>query len=374
MIRFIHTADWQIGRQYGQVEADESYALAEARFSAVERIASLASEHSVHAVLVAGDVFDAQTVSDKTIHRLFAALRGYQGPWFLLPGNHDAALTESVWARAVRLNAIPENVQVCQKPEPCLVPGTQAVILPAPLAQRHTYNDLTEWFAHRQTEPGVYRLGLAHGCVQGILAEDIDSTNPVAAERAATARLDYLALGDWHGAKQVDERTWYSGTPEPDRWKDNGAGNVLLVELESPGRTPKVTPIPTAHYRWRSESRNIQVSSDVDAVEALLSALDAHDVLQLNLSGQVDLAGRRRVIAAIGRARGLARCIRADTEALAFEPTQEDVDALGADGYLGEAIANLRKEQGAPEGAVPREALLILATLLDKQKAEGAAT
>src|SRR5690606_11725638 len=67
---FLHTADWQIGKLYGQFEADEAALLAEERFAAVERLAALAARHDVAAVLVAGDVFDAQGVADRTIHKL----------------------------------------------------------------------------------------------------------------------------------------------------------------------------------------------------------------------------------------------------------------------------------------------------------------
>ncbi len=67
MPRFLHTADWQIGRQYSQFPADDAGPLAEARLAAVETVARLAAEHKVDAVLVAGDVFDAQTVADRTI-------------------------------------------------------------------------------------------------------------------------------------------------------------------------------------------------------------------------------------------------------------------------------------------------------------------
>lgn len=105
MPSFIHTADWQIGRQYGRFAPDDAAALAEARFTTVERISRLATEQAVDAVLVAGDVFDAQTVSDRSIRRLFNSLAGFAGPWVMLPGNHDAALAESVWSRAQRLGA-----------------------------------------------------------------------------------------------------------------------------------------------------------------------------------------------------------------------------------------------------------------------------
>jgi len=227
LISLLHTADWQIGRVFSQFEPDDAAALFEARFAVVERLASIATEQSVDAVLVAGDVFDAQTVTEKTIRRLFNAMGSFPGAWVLMPGNHDAALAESVWTHARRLGAIPANVIVCLEPKPVVVAG-KFTLLPAPLAQRHTYADLTEWFSTDASGDGLPRIGLAHGSVQGILSEDIDSANPIAAGRAQGAGLAYLALGDWHGTKCVDDRTWYAGTPETDRFKANDSGQSAL--------------------------------------------------------------------------------------------------------------------------------------------------
>ena len=80
MIRVLHSADWQIGRLYGSFDPDDAVPLAEARFAAVERLAALAASEKVDAILVAGDIFDAQTVSARTIRRMFDALAGYAGP------------------------------------------------------------------------------------------------------------------------------------------------------------------------------------------------------------------------------------------------------------------------------------------------------
>jgi len=369
LIKLLHTADWQIGKLFGQFEPDDAALLAEARFKAVERIASLATENRVTLVLVAGDVFDAQGVADKTIHRLFNSMAGFNGPWILLPGNHDAALAESVWTRAARLKAIPGNVTVCLRPESVLLESIGVAVLPAPLTQRHTHTDLTEWFASAKTPAGMLRIGLAHGSVQGILAEDIDSPNPIAAGRAEQARLDYLALGDWHGMKQVDARTWYSGTPETDRFRANDSGQALLVELSEPGALPAVMSVSTGQYRWHSEMLELQVPSDVDRALQRISAFGPADVVQLGLSGRTDLDGYKRLRAAIEQARGKARSLLADLSALRLEPTADDIDALKADGYLGEVIAELRASQEGTDAEVAREALALLAGILDGQHA-----
>lgn len=373
MIKILHTADWQIGKLFGQFEPDDAAILADARFTTVERLCRLASENAVDVFLVAGDVFDAQGVADKTIHRLFNCLAAFKGPCVLIPGNHDAALAESVWTRAARLNAIPSNAHICLSSEPLILQALGLVILPAPLTQRHTHTDLTEWFASAQVSTSMFRIGLAHGSVQGILAEGIDSSNPIAARRAEQSGLDYLALGDWHGTKQVDERTWYSGTPETDRFRANDSGQALLVELHAPGALPSVTPVTTGQFRWHSNTVDLQVPSDVDALLHRLKGLTQTDVFQLNVSGQIDLACHRRLDEAIGQANGRARTLLCDLSELRFEPTSEDIAALNADGYLGEVISELRTAQNGPAAGVAKDSLALLAGLLDERKAKATA-
>ncbi len=261
--------------------------LAEARLAAVEAIARLAVEHKVDAVLVAGDVFDAQTVADRTIRKLFNALQGFPGPWIMIPGNHDAALTESVWTRAARLDALPANLHLALQGKVLDFAALGFSALTAPLTQRHTYNDLTEWFDEAPTAPGHMRIGVAHGSVQGVLAEDIDSANPIGAKRAERAKLDYLALGDWHGCKQIDDRTWYSGTPEPDRFKGNQPGYALLVEIDAPGAAPRVTRLETGQFKWQVWEQTVAVASDVDEFIARLAKVGARDVLSIRVTGQI---------------------------------------------------------------------------------------
>lgn len=367
MTRLLHSADWQIGRQFATFDAEHAPILAEARLAAVERLAALATEHRADAVLVAGDVFDMQTVSERTLRRLFNALSGFAGPWLMIPGNHDAALAESVWTRAQRLSAVPTNVHLLLVPEVRVFEEQGFAVIPAPLAQRHTYNDLTAWFDTAETPADMLRIGLAHGSVQGLLAEDIDSANPIAPDRAASARLDYLALGDWHGCKRINARMWYAGTPEPDRFKDNESGQALLVDIAAPGAEPQVTPLAVGRFRWRSIAATLQVASDSDALIAQLEPLDAHDVAELRVEGKVDVAGLQRLQEAIGRAEARARHLQVDMSALRLVPTDEDIASLQADGYLGEVVQELRDVQASAdshEARVAQDAMALLAAEL----------
>jgi len=371
MLRVLHTADWQIGRQFGRFAPDNALALAEARITVIERIAALAVQENVGAVLVAGDVFDSQTVSDRTIRRTFNAMHGFAGPWIMIPGNHDAALAESVWHRAIRLGAIPSNIRIALEPEVMTFSELGFAVLAAPLTQRQTYSDLTDWFDGAETAPGLHRIGLAHGSMQGVLAEDIDSPNPIAANRAQQARLDYLALGDWHGCKQIDGLTWYSGTPEQERFKDNAAGHVLIVDLPGIGMPPQVQPQLVGQHQWHQWRERITVASDLDQLLERLIAQPASTVLDISLTGEIDLAGQQRLLQALAVAEARYRSLQCDITDLRLEPTDEDIAGLQADGYVGEVIAELRELQHVESAETARDALAILANLLRERHSQG---
>lgn len=385
MLKLLHTADWQIGRTYAGFPVDDAVPMAEARFTAVERIAELAQREAADLVVVAGDVFDSQTVSERTVRRLFNALAGFPGPWLMIPGNHDAALTESVWTLAQRLGVVPANVHVALTPGAIDYPTLRLSVLCAPLTQRHTHSDLTDWFDRHESPEGWYRVGVAHGAAQGVLPERIDSANPIAADRATRARLDYLALGDWHGTRRIDDRTWYAGTPEPDRFKANDSGQVLLIEVDSPVSsspiaspvaTPvRVTPLSVAQFRWSQRQIRLEVSSDLDALEAELSRFDPAYVCDLTVAGQIDLAGLVRLNSALASAGARARSLRSDLGGLRLAPTDDDIAALRADGYLGELINELRSGGDVTDPAEAeraRDALELLTAVLAERAAASA--
>lgn len=365
MPRFLHTADWQIGRQFASFDPEHAPILAEARIKAVAALARLAAEQRVDAVLVAGDVFDAQTVSERTIRRLFNALGAFQGPWLMISGNHDAALAESVWTHAQRLGVVPPHVHLLLQPEVRVFAELGFAVLPAPLMQRHTYDDATEWFDSADTPAGLLRVGLAHGCVQGLLLEDLDSPNPIAPDRCERARLDYLALGDWHGTRVLHPRMAYSGTPEPDRFKSNDAGQALLVDIAGPGSKPVVTPVRIAQFDWQTLAHDCQVESDVAQLLQVLQGITAGAVVKLQLSGVVTLAAQHALQQALAAAGARARHLQVDLSALRLAPSDEDIASLEVDGYLAELIAELREAMatGADAG-LAQECLALLAGAL----------
>jgi DNA repair exonuclease SbcCD nuclease subunit len=80
-------------------------------------VAEIAAARNADAVLVAGDIFERNTVSNETIWGVLDALKPFPGPWIMSPGNHDPATVESVWIRISRLGC-PNNLVLALTPEP----------------------------------------------------------------------------------------------------------------------------------------------------------------------------------------------------------------------------------------------------------------
>ena len=79
-LTLLHTADWQIGKQFAAIAGDAGAVLRTQRLETVRALAALASERRVDAVLVAGDVFEDNAVSEETLRRTINALAGFSRP------------------------------------------------------------------------------------------------------------------------------------------------------------------------------------------------------------------------------------------------------------------------------------------------------
>ncbi len=248
-ITFIHTADWQIGKTFGRFDPELGAQLRLARLNAIDRIAAHARAEAASHVLVGGDIWDQENPSDKTLHNTLERLsQASDVTWWLLPGNHDPARPNGLWHRLQSTQKIPANVRLLLRPEAIAI-NENVFVLPAPLLSKDAGCDLTEWMDACTTPEGAIRIGLAHGSVVGF-GDSGEATDVIAATRAQSARLDYLALGDWHGKKQIGDRTWYSGTPEPDQFPRNEPGWCLSVTIERAGALPKVVPLETLEFTW----------------------------------------------------------------------------------------------------------------------------
>ena len=302
-MRFIHTADLQLGKPFASIEAQDKRALVQqARFETLERIRDIVREYNASFVVVAGDLFDSPSADNSTISRACKAVGSLGVPVLVIPGNHDHGGAGSVWEREFFLQeqrSLAPNLCLLLKPEP--VELEEAVILPCPLLHRRVVEDPTGWlrqFNFSSLPPDKPRIVVAHGSVMDFGGdvggtEDSDSTNFINLGALPWDQIDYLALGDWHGTVQVGERAWYSGAHEPDRFPKHheyDAGNVLVVDVKR-GATPSVEKVKTAKLRWLRLSFNLTDGGSLEQLERDLGeAVDVgKSLLRLELEGVVGL-------------------------------------------------------------------------------------
>jgi DNA repair exonuclease SbcCD nuclease subunit len=355
-MKFIHSSDLQIGKAFGYFESEVAAILQDARQAVVRTLGDAACKHGASAVLIAGDIFEKQQMSQPTLARAIENMRAFAGvQWHLMPGNHDHFRENGLWDRLVRMQ-LPSNVRLHVRPGAVQITdgGSAPVfLLPAPLYHTSSSQDLTTYMDTEATPEGAIRVGMAHGSIQGFGSEG-ECSNYVAPTRAADAGLSYLAMGDWHRQMQVNERCWYSGTPEADRFKlppgattslCNG-GSALLVEINTAGMVPLVQPVPTGRYHWHLIEKVLTEDVQVALLETDLRAL-ASDlgqiVLDLRVTGALSLAGRRafeeRILQSIGAA---VRGLRFDEAGLVLNPTSDDLDEIDRAGFIRVAADRLK--------------------------------
>lgn len=366
---FIHTADWQIGKPFQNFPERVAGRLEGARLDAIDRLAEAARARGIAHVLVAGDVWDSERLPGKVERQPLARMAGYADiVWVLIPGNHDAARPGSVWTRLTAFG-LPSNVRPLVETVPVeIAPG--AVVLPAPLKARSSGRDPTEWMDGAATPAGALRIGLAHGSVKGFgLGEEGEANIPIDAARARRAGLAYLALGDWHGATRIGARTWYSGTPEPDRFKDNEPGEALAVRLSGDAE-PEVERVPIGHFTWMERAAELRdiagLASIEDEIRRRGVPLDRM-LVRLVLTGRLVPADLYRVEAWRESLSGALQHFECDVRAIGVAQGALDAETFGVAGELraaADSLVRLAAQPGDPRAADAVEALRRLAGIL----------
>lgn len=267
-MRFLHTADWQIGMKADHV-AEAAEQVREARLQAIDTIGRIAREHEVDFVLVAGDVFEHNQVGRQCARDVLRRLGTFPVDVYMIPGNHDHAGAGSIYSTGV-FQQIPPNVHVLIEPRPVAIHRINTVLYPCPVKQKRTMSDPTDWIP---AEPlsNVIRIGIAHGSVSDRGFGDL-TDNPISLAAVEAKGLDYLALGHWHSTVKLTSRAWYSGTPETTKHSERDSGSALIVAIDSPGAEPQVTPVRVGRLKWMEV--NYELSEPLlDSLNGLRSRL-----------------------------------------------------------------------------------------------------
>lgn len=357
-MKMIHTADWQLGKPFARLPGEVPIALAEARLDAIDKVAGVAATTGARHVVVAGDIFDNIDPGDRIVTQAVSRMERAPVTWWLMPGNHDHARAGGLWSRVRRLASA--NVRVIDTPEAVKM-EEGAWLLPAPLEHRRTVADPTAAMVDMATPAGALRIGLAHGSITEFGAAG-ESSNLIPPDRARSAGLDYLALGDWHGFLKVGDRTAYSGTPEVDRFGRDEPGGCVAVDIRV-GDVPGIERVETGRFRWLS--RRWEVGTLEELERELASLRGEHrlsDVLlSLKLGGVASLADRVAITSTLqDRLAHELRHLDLDADGLTARPTPQDIAQIDVQGALAGASAMLQAratDLGGPDAQIASAAL-----------------
>lgn len=385
-MKFLHTADWQLGMTRHFLAGDAQPRYSAARRDVVSGLGRVAAETGAEFVVVAGDVFEHNQLTPRVISQSLEAMRVIGVPVYLLPGNHDPLDASSVYTSALFTTECPDNVVVLDSAGVYEVrPGVE--IVAAPWRSKSPTTDLVaEVLAELPDVPRrpVTRILVAHGGVD-VLDPDRSKSSLIrlgvlddALDRGV---VQYVALGDKHSVTQVgnSSRVWYSGSPEVTNFDDvePDPGHVLIVDIGESDTQRPVTVDTVRVGRWRFATLHCQVDTSRDIADLDLNldliAEKERTVVRLALTGSLTVTDRAALDNCLDKYSRLFAWLglwerRTD---LAVIPADGEFTDLGIGGFAAAAVDELvaAARAGAAESAVDAQAALALLLRLADQGA-----
>ena len=300
-MKLAHLADLHLGfRQYdrqtprggNQREADVADAFRRAVDDLLEQRPDL--------ILVAGDVFHSVRPTNsailflfKEVHRLRAGLP--DTPIVMIAGNHDTPRSTETGTILRLYEALGVHV-VIETAQHLTFSRLDCSVLAAP----HQALAQPERPALRPQRGTTFNVLLVHGQLPG-LGEQRGTMEyggaPVQLEDLAPAQWDYVALGHYHVAREIEKNAWYAGSLEyvaPNPWgqlqdeeeyRARGKGYLLVhlpgsrVEFRPVDRTREHIDLPSIDGKGLTPN---QLDERIAAhVTAAKSAIDGQIVRQL---------------------------------------------------------------------------------------------
>lgn len=243
-MRFLHTADWHLGRIfYGQYLTDDQAHVLENQFF------SILKDEKIDGILLAGDVFDravppieAIELWDSIITRL---AMDYKVPLFVVSGNHDGAerlevgrsmLSRSgihIWGsphhalQPFEFEGVDGKVAICPMPfsEPRRIGDALGLGFATPFLETglnlHNYDQMYQaWSNHlrNQVPKGMRSIAISHSFVMGGDVGGSERTLSIGGSEQVSPQVfkdfHYTALGHLHGPQRMGaDYIRYSGSP-----------------------------------------------------------------------------------------------------------------------------------------------------------------
>jgi len=299
-VRLMHLADLHLGVPFTYL-GSKAQERAKDLESAFSRALALASEKNVHAVVIAGDLFDSFDPPPELIARVKSLLAKpvQQGiPVVLIPGTHDSHR----YAKSVYRREQFPGVDVLMEPGERIrktVNGHEVFFYGFSGNRRGA--DPSQVF-RRGEEKGIH-VALVHGTV-GDAAHWTPSTRdfPLTPDELEASGFQYVALGHHHNFREFTRgrvTAVYPGTLEALKFGENGDRYLIIAEISENSVRIEKTP----HNRRMISEVSIDLTTgDITTVEELCSVLSekasADAIIRVTLKGTMDFVLNPREIEA----------------------------------------------------------------------------
>ena len=242
MVRFVHSADWQLGKAPHYLSDEARTRFSAARIDVIGTIGNLAVQEHCDFVVVCGDVFESNHIDRQVLVRTLDKMRAAaKVAFYLLPGNHDPLDASSIFRSPTFEEHRPSNVIVLDGTEPVQAgPGVE--LIAAPWSNKRPLTDLLGDACEGLEPTDALRVVCGHGAVDAMRPQTNDPAH-ISLERLEewieSGVIHYVALGDRHSTTDIGStgRVWYSGAPEPTNFDETEPGNVLSVENSDGSRS-----------------------------------------------------------------------------------------------------------------------------------------
>lgn len=282
MVRILHAADFHLDSAFTGLNEQQARQRRQESRDLTRRMVEYANDHGVQLMLLAGDLFDSDSIYGQTAEELAAALAEFRGHVVIAPGNHDCYTAASPYARTLW----PDNVLIFTAPEMlsmrlsfpqygCTVYGAAFTAPEMPESAE---------LAGIAEQDGNVAIGILHG-EAGVK----DSRyRPIPLQQIAQSGLDYLALGHVHACSgvQLAGKTAYAypGCPEGRGFDELGDKGFLAGEVDK--GSVKLRFVPFAKRRYEIVTVDVTGREPLEAVcEALPQHTEA-DICRVILTGE----------------------------------------------------------------------------------------
>ena len=263
-MKFLHTADWHIGRKLN------GFSLLEEQKDVFEKMLTIAITQQVDAIVVAGDLYDRSMPSVEAVELLNAMMIEMnlekKFPILAISGNHDSATrlsTGSPWLEKEQFYLYTQLEQVFS---PVVIGDTQFFLLPyiepvharlyfndetlvtIPLTMKKIIEEITPLFL-----PDKHHVLVSHFFVTGALKGESETPLEVGGLSSVPTDMfeafDYVALGHLHykDATGQHEKIKYSGSllkySLSERNQEKGVRIVTLDETSVSSEFVPITPL-----------------------------------------------------------------------------------------------------------------------------------